>query len=75
MSWPAARAEEDLEVESAGMGMGDVAQQSGHEGGETGHGGARVSAAAAAEGSDVGGRPTCCVCMEPWTDTGAHRIW
>jgi len=59
------------------MGMGNVARQSGHEGAETGHGGARVSAAAAAaaEGSDVGGRATCCVCMEPWTDSGAHRIW
>ena len=75
MSWPAARAEEDLEVESAGMGMGDVVQQSGNKGGEAGHGRARVSAATAAEGSDVGERPTCCVCMEPWTDSGAHRIW
>lgn len=74
MSWPAARAEVELELEGAGgMGMGDVAQQSGHEGGEMGHGGARVYAAA--EGGDVEGRPTCCVCMEPWTDSGAHRIW
>ncbi|KAG0553211.1 hypothetical protein BDA96_01G575200 [Sorghum bicolor] len=56
------------------MGMGDVVQQSGHGRGEAGNGGARVSAAAAAEGGDVGGRPTCCVCMEPWTDSGAHRI-
>ncbi|WVZ55109.1 hypothetical protein U9M48_005815 [Paspalum notatum var. saurae] len=48
-----------------------------------GHGGARVSAAAAENGcgddDDVEGikrsPATCCVCMEPWACIGAHRIW
>ncbi|XP_025797115.1 E3 ubiquitin-protein ligase RFWD3-like isoform X2 [Panicum hallii] len=48
------------------------------EGAGEGHGraGARVPAAAGGDGGVGEGRPppACCVCMEPWTCSGAHRI-
>ncbi|RLN42265.1 hypothetical protein C2845_PM01G42840 [Panicum miliaceum] len=48
------------------------------EGAGEGHGraGARVPAAAGGDGGVGEGRPrpACCVCMEPWNCSGAHRI-
>ncbi|KAJ1299181.1 hypothetical protein BS78_01G512500 [Paspalum vaginatum] len=46
--------------------------------GERGDAALRVARVSAVEDEDAGGEPdssnTCCVCMEPWTCSGAHRI-
>jgi len=43
---------------------------------ESGHrGSAGVVVTAMVEEHNAEAWPTCCVCMEPWTPDGAHRIW
>ncbi|WVZ55110.1 hypothetical protein U9M48_005815 [Paspalum notatum var. saurae] len=51
-----------------------------NEEGERGDAALRVARVSAVADEDVAaGEPdsstTCCVCMEPWTCSGAHRIW
>ncbi|KAF8722813.1 hypothetical protein HU200_021940 [Digitaria exilis] len=62
----------------AGAESGDGVGTEGDGGVEEGHGraGARVSAASGREGFVGAGSPPacCCVCMEPWTCDGDHRI-
>jgi len=70
MSSPAAAAAAEEEEEETA----DLTMEEGEEGrSEAALGGARVSA-----GDEDGGvepRTTCCVCMESWTCSGAHRVW
>ena len=65
--------------EGFGSGSEDGVETEDDQGAGEGHcrAGARVpDAAAGCDGGVEAGTPAaCCVCMEPWTCSGAHRIW